>query len=98
MTLAPLGVSSLAFILYEIQEKEQNYFISILSVLHMEAALTALPVFGFGTFGHGHDLMVRKHSGLVGQLPARAAQRLTARVAVVHQSSILDKNKTNKRR
>lgn len=31
----------------------------------LQVALTALPVFGFGTFGQGYDLMVGKHSGLV---------------------------------
>lgn len=48
-------------------------------------------MFGFGTFGHGHDLVVGKHSGLVSQLPAGAAQWLAASVAVVHQSRILHK-------
>lgn len=59
-------------------------------------ALTALPVFGFGTFGQGHDLMVGKHSGLVSQLPAGAAQRLATSVAVVHHPSVLRRKKERK--
>lgn len=58
-------------------------------------ALTALPVFGFGTFGQGHDLMVGKHSGLVSQLSAGATQRLATSVAVVHHPSVLHGKKCN---
>lgn len=60
----------------------------------MQGALTALCVFGFGAFGHGHDLVVGEHPGAVRQLPAGAAQGLAAGVAVVHQSWILQRNKT----
>lgn len=59
----------------------------------MQVALTALPVFGFGAFGHGHDLVVGEHPGAVRQLPAGAAQGLAAGVTVVHQPRILHKNK-----
>lgn len=59
----------------------------------VQAALTALPVFGFSAFGHGHDLVVGEHPGAVRQLPAGAAQGLAASVAVVHQSRILHINK-----
>lgn len=52
-------------------------------------ALTALPVFGFGALGQGNDLMVGKHSGLVSQLPAGAAEWLVARVTVVHHPCVL---------
>ena len=55
----------------------------------MDTALTALPVLGFGALGHGHDVMVGEHPGPVCQLPAGAAQRLAAGVAVEHQSRIL---------
>ena len=58
-------------------------------------ALTALPVFGFGAFGQGHDVVVGKHSGLVSQLPAGAAQWLTASVTEVHHPRVLrDKTQT----
>lgn len=55
-------------------------------------ALTALLVFGFGSFGQRHDVMVGKHSGLVSQLPAGAAQWLAACVAVVHQPGVLQQD------
>lgn len=61
-------------------------------------ALTALPVFGFGTFGQGHNLMVGKHSGLVSQLPAGAAQWLATSVAVVHHPGVLYEKKRKKKR
>lgn len=49
----------------------------------------ALPVFGFGAFGQGYDLMMGKHSGLVCQLPAGATQWLATSVTVVHHPSVL---------
>lgn len=54
-------------------------------------ALTALPVFGFGAFGQGYNLMMGKHSGLVCQLPAGAAQWLVTSVTVVHHPGVLYK-------
>lgn len=45
---------------------------------------------GPGALGQGHDLVVGEHSGLVGRLPAGAAERLAAGVAVVHPSCVLD--------
>ncbi len=59
----------------------------------LQVALTALPVFGFAAFGQRHDLMVGKHSGLVSQLPAGAAQWLTASVTEVHHPFVLHENK-----
>lgn len=52
-------------------------------------ALTTLPVFGFGAFGQGYNLMVGKHSGLVSQLPAGAAQWLATSVTVEHHPCVL---------
>lgn len=61
-------------------------------------ALTALPVFGFGAFSQGHDLMVGEHFGLVSQLSAGAAQGLAARVAVKHHNRFLPREKRNKKK
>lgn len=55
----------------------------------LKVALTALPVFGFGAFSQGHNLVVGEHSGLVCQLSAGAAQWLAASVAVEHHNSFL---------
>lgn len=56
-------------------------------------ALTALPVFGFSAFGQGNNLMVGKHSGLVSQLPAGAAQWLGASVTKVHHPCVLHRER-----
>lgn len=58
-------------------------------LVYVQAALTTLPVFGFGAFGQGHDLMVGKHPGLVCQLLAGTAQRLATGIAVKHQPCVL---------
>lgn len=61
-------------------------------------ALTALPVFGFGTFSQGHNFVVGEHSGLVSQLSAGAAQWLAASVAVKHHHSFLSRGKRDKKK
>lgn len=55
----------------------------------LQEALTAFSVFGFGAFGQRYNLMVGKHSGLVCQLSAGGAERLTARVTVEHHHRVL---------
>lgn len=52
-------------------------------------ALTALSVFGFGSFGQGYNLMVGKHSGLVSQLSAGGAQWLVTSVTIEHHPCLL---------
>lgn len=68
---------------------KQAFWNLLLVCSKLQVKLTALPVFGLGTFGQGHNLMVGKHSGLVSQLPAGAAQWLAASVAVKHHYGIL---------
>lgn len=58
-----------------------------------QAALTAVPVFSFGAFGQGYNLVVGKHSGLVSQLPAGGAQWLATSVTEVHHPCVLCERK-----
>lgn len=58
-----------------------------------QAALTAIPVFSFGAFGQGYNLVVGKHSGLVSQLPAGGAQWLATSVTEVHHPCVLCERK-----